>query len=85
MIRQEILFEKGYQVLITQSNENFETELKNVKALEDSMVDGIIISQSSESKNVDYFQNLIHSDLHVFVSLYKIDYQNLILIFYITQ
>lgn len=58
---QEILFEKGYQVLITQSNENYETELKNVKALEDSMVDGIIISQSSESKNVDYFQNLIHS------------------------
>ena len=58
---QEILFEKGYQVLITQSNENFETELKNVKALEDSMVDGIIISQSSETKNVEYYQNLINS------------------------
>jgi LacI family transcriptional regulator len=58
---QEILFEKGYQVLITQSNENFETELINVKALEDSMVDGIIISQSSETKNVDYYQNLINS------------------------
>lgn len=58
---QEILFEKGYQVLITQSNENFETELKNIKALEDSMVDGIIISQSSENKNVDYYQNLINS------------------------
>lgn len=56
---QEVLFEKGYQVLITQSNENFETELKNVKALEDSMVDGIIISQTSETKNVDYYQNLI--------------------------
>lgn len=56
---QEILFEKGYQVLITQSNENFETELKNFKTLEDSMVDGIIISQSSETKNVDYYQNLI--------------------------
>lgn len=56
---QEILFEKGYQVLITQSNENFETELKNVKTLEDSMVDGIIISQSTETKNVDYYQNLI--------------------------
>lgn len=58
---QEILFERGYQVLITQSNENFETELKNVKALEDSMVDGIIISQSSETKNVEYYQNLINS------------------------
>lgn len=58
---QEVLFEKGYQVLITQSNENFETELKNVLALEDSMVDGIIISQSSETKNVEYFQNLINT------------------------
>lgn len=58
---QEILFEKGYQVLITQSNENFETELKNFKTLEDSMVDGIIISQSSETKNVEYYQNLIDS------------------------
>lgn len=58
---QEILFEKGYQVLITQSNENFETELINIKALEDSMVDGIIISQSSETKNVDYYQNMIKS------------------------
>lgn len=58
---QEVLFEKSYQVLITQSNENHETELKNVKALEDSMVDGIIISQSSESKNSAYHQNLINS------------------------
>lgn len=58
---QEILFKKGYQVLITQSNENYETELKNVKTLEDSMVDGIIISQSSETKNSIYYQNLIDS------------------------
>lgn len=58
---QEILFEKGFQVLITQSNENYETELKNITALEDSMVDGIIISQSSENKNTQYFQNLISS------------------------
>jgi LacI family transcriptional regulator len=58
---QEILFEKGYQVLITQSNENFETELKNIQALEDSMVDGIIISQTSETKNVEYYQNLINT------------------------
>jgi LacI family transcriptional regulator len=62
---QEILFEKGYQVLITQSNENFETELKNVKALEDSMVDGIIISQSSENKNVDYYKNLISTEFPI--------------------
>lgn len=58
---QEILSEKGYQVIITQSNNNFETELKNIKALEDNMVDGIIISQTSETENVNYYQNLINS------------------------
>lgn len=58
---QEVLFEKGYQVLIAQSNENYETELKNMIALENSMVDGIIISQTSENKNTQYFQNLISS------------------------
>ena len=58
---QEILFEKGYQVLITQSNECFETELKNIKSLEDSMVDGLIVSLSCETKNIDYFKTLIRS------------------------
>ncbi|MDO7135849.1 LacI family DNA-binding transcriptional regulator [Algibacter lectus] len=56
---QEILFEKGYQVLITQSNESYESEIKNVKTLVDNMVDGLIISLSSESKNTDYYQTLI--------------------------
>ncbi|WPR71130.1 LacI family DNA-binding transcriptional regulator [Flavobacterium sp. NG2] len=58
---QEILFEKGYQLLITQSSECYETELKNCKTLEDSMVDGLIVSISSETKNMEYYQNLIDS------------------------
>ncbi|AWG22681.1 LacI family transcriptional regulator [Flavobacterium faecale] len=58
---QEIALKKGYQVLIAQSNECYETELKNIKTLEDSMVDGLIISLSSESKNTEYYQDLIRS------------------------
>ncbi|WP_366182534.1 LacI family DNA-binding transcriptional regulator [Flavobacterium ovatum] len=58
---QEIALEKGYQVLIAQSSECYETELKNIKTLEDSMVDGLIISLSSESKNTEYYQDLIRS------------------------
>jgi DNA-binding LacI/PurR family transcriptional regulator len=56
---QEILIEKNYQVLIMQSNECYETELKNVKTLEDNMVDGLIISLSRETKNLEYYQGLI--------------------------
>lgn len=58
---QEVLFEKGYQVLITQSNECYSTELKNVKSLENSMVDGLLISLSSETANIDYYQDLVNS------------------------
>ena len=58
---QEILFEKGYQVLITQSNECYTTELKNVQSLENSMVDGLLISLSSETDNIDYYQDLVKS------------------------
>ncbi|UMB53602.1 LacI family transcriptional regulator [Lutibacter sp. A64] len=62
---QEILFEKGYQVLITQSNECFETELKNVKTLEDNMVEGLLLSISSETSNTEYYQKLIESGLPI--------------------
>ncbi|ARV16568.1 LacI family DNA-binding transcriptional regulator [Polaribacter sp. SA4-12] len=58
---QEVFFSKGYQVLITQSNECFETELKNVQSLENSMVDGMLISLSSETANIDYYQDLVNS------------------------
>ncbi|MCG8306238.1 MAG: LacI family DNA-binding transcriptional regulator [Cytophagales bacterium] len=56
---QDVLIKKGYQVLIVQSNECFETELKNVQSLEENMVDGLIISLSRETKNLDYYKSLI--------------------------
>jgi LacI family transcriptional regulator len=62
---QEILFEKGYQVLIAQSNECYETELKNVETLENSMVDGLLLSISCETKNTEYYQKLIKSGLPI--------------------
>lgn len=62
---QEVLIEKGYQVLIMQSDQSWETERKNVQVLVDNMVDGLIISLSSESKNNDYYQKLITSDIPI--------------------
>lgn len=62
---QEILFEKGYQVLIAQSNECFETELKNVKTLDNNMVDGLLLSISCETSNTEYYQKLIESGLPI--------------------
>ncbi|MDP4186465.1 MAG: LacI family DNA-binding transcriptional regulator [Bacteroidota bacterium] len=56
---QEVFIKKGYQVLIQQSGESHVTELENVKTLENNMVDGMIISLSLETKNVDYYKELI--------------------------
>lgn len=56
---QEVLLDRGYQILVMQSNECYTTELKNIKTLEDSMVDGIIISLSSEVHNNDYYIRMI--------------------------
>nr|WKN37231.1 LacI family DNA-binding transcriptional regulator [Tunicatimonas sp. TK19036] len=56
---QEVLIEKGYQVLVMQSNECYTTELKNIQTLEDNMVDGMIISLSSEKHNNDYYLQML--------------------------
>ena len=56
---QKILMHEGYQILITQSNESAETERTNLSLLEQHMVDGIIISTTSDSfVNSDMYQSL---------------------------
>ncbi len=62
---QEVLLERGYQVLIMQSNENAKTERKNTETLVDSMVDGLIVSLSSEEENRAYYQKLIEQKLPI--------------------
>jgi len=57
---QDVLFKAGYQVLIMQSNESSVNELENIKTLENNMVDGIIMSISQETKNIDYYKKLIN-------------------------
>jgi len=56
---QDVLIKENYQILIMQSNESYETELKNVKTLEENLVDGLIISLSMDTKNLDCYQNLL--------------------------
>jgi LacI family transcriptional regulator len=62
---QSTLEPKGYQLLISQSNESAEIELKNTKALEKKMVDGFIVSITKETKDVDYFKSLMESGIPI--------------------
>jgi len=56
---QEALLNKGYQLLIMPSNEDAETELKNVQTLVGNMVDGIIISLCKGAQNIPYYKKLL--------------------------
>jgi DNA-binding LacI/PurR family transcriptional regulator len=49
---------KGYNVIITQSLENYERELNNINFLASSSVDGCIISVSTETKDYDHITKL---------------------------
>jgi LacI family transcriptional regulator len=62
---QQILHEKGYQVLIMQSNYSWEIERKNVETLVDNMVDGLIVSLTSEIDNNEYYTSLLKSDIPI--------------------
>lgn len=52
----------GYQILICQSNESPDTELANIRMLENKMVDGFLISMSAETCNPSYFNTLAEND-----------------------
>lgn len=55
---EEVLNEQGYHIIITQSNESFEKECKNIDTLLYTQVDGIIASMANETVNLEYFEKI---------------------------
>ncbi|WP_439131489.1 LacI family DNA-binding transcriptional regulator [Polaribacter sp.] len=55
---EEVLNEKGYNIIITQSNESFEKECKNIDALLYTQVDGIIASMANETIDLAYYEKI---------------------------
>ena len=56
---QNVFESRGYSVLITQCDNSWEAERRNLQLMEDSMVEGILISVTSSGKNSDYYRTLI--------------------------
>jgi DNA-binding LacI/PurR family transcriptional regulator len=54
----EVALEAGYTVMVCQSNESFGREILNTRRLLDSLVDGFIVSVSSETKIFDHFKKI---------------------------
>lgn len=62
---EEVASEKGYNVIISQSHDNFENEIKNAKALYNSRIAGLIVSLSMETKHYDHFLQFTESDIPI--------------------
>ncbi|HEY8969890.1 MAG TPA: LacI family DNA-binding transcriptional regulator [Puia sp.] len=56
---------KGYNVIITQSRESYEKEVSNSEHLSSRSVDGLIISLSAETKNIDHLKRLHEKGLPI--------------------
>jgi LacI family transcriptional regulator len=61
---QDILHKEGYLLLITQSNESPEIEKKNVNMLRNNMVDGLIVSTTSQHHS-EFYQEIVDSGLPI--------------------
>jgi DNA-binding LacI/PurR family transcriptional regulator len=55
---EDIISEKGYNVVVSQSRDCYEREIKAIKSFINSRVDGVIISLSVETENYDHFKEL---------------------------
>jgi LacI family transcriptional regulator len=55
---EDILYDKGYRMIITQSNEDIKKEAECVNILAASRVDGIFMSLASNSNNHQHLKNL---------------------------
>lgn len=62
---ESIAYNKGYHVIISQSHESYEREVVNVKHLASRSVDGLLVSLSSETRDITHFKELHDKGLPV--------------------
>jgi LacI family transcriptional regulator len=55
---ESIAYNRGYHIIISQSHESYEREVVNVQHLASRSVDGLLVSLSSETKDLAYLINM---------------------------
>jgi DNA-binding LacI/PurR family transcriptional regulator len=53
---QELASKHGYNIIVSQSNENFETEAENARVMLASRVDGILVSITRETRSFEHLK-----------------------------
>ena len=62
---EDVAYQAGYSVILSQSNESYEREKTDIKALFNSRVDGMLISVSRETKNFEHIESVIAKGIPV--------------------
>jgi LacI family transcriptional regulator len=62
---QGIAYEEGYSLVVLQSFESKQKEIDGAKCLFRNRVDGLLVSLSYETDNLDHFQSFIQKDIPV--------------------
>lgn len=55
---ESVAYNRGYHVIISQSHESYEREVVNVEHLASRSVDGLLVSLSAETEQVEHFKSL---------------------------
>jgi LacI family transcriptional regulator len=55
---EDVFYRENYNIIICQSQESYEREIKNVQTLLSSHIDGILMSISKETRNLDHIKNM---------------------------
>jgi LacI family transcriptional regulator len=55
---ESIAYDRGYHVIITQTHESYDREKVNVQHLASRSVDGLLVSLSAETSNIDHLKDL---------------------------
>jgi len=62
---ESIAYNKGYNVIISQSHESFEQEVNDLQFLASRSIDGLIISVSSETEDMEHLKSLYDKGLPI--------------------
>jgi DNA-binding LacI/PurR family transcriptional regulator len=56
---------KDYYVIISQSHESYQKEIKNLKYLDSRSIDGLLVSLSAETEGIDHFKEIHEKGLPI--------------------
>jgi LacI family transcriptional regulator len=62
---ENVAYARGYNVILCQSDENYEREVTDTRALWNSRVDGMLVSLSRQTTKYDHFKELLEEELPI--------------------